>query len=97
MANQLTLDLVGLIGFEDPLRPAVPAAVAECQAAGIRVVMITGDYPETAQSIARQAGLSSTPILTGPELKRLSDPRLGPGVPTIRKARSSTYRRTTTA
>ena len=50
---------VGLIGLEDPLRPAVPGAVAECRRAGIRVVMITGDYPVTAQSIARQAGLET--------------------------------------
>ena len=49
-------EFVGLLGFEDPLRPTVPAAVAECRNAGIRVVMITGDYPATAQSIARQAG-----------------------------------------
>ncbi len=49
----------GLVGLADPLRPAVPAAVAECRTAGIRVVMITGDYPATAQSIARQIGLAT--------------------------------------
>jgi P-type Ca2+ transporter type 2C len=72
--HDLTLELVGLIGFADPLRPAVPAAVAECQAAGIRVVMITGDYPETARSIAHQAGLANfRTTITGPELDRMSD------------------------
>jgi Ca2+-transporting ATPase len=49
---------IGLIALEDPLRPDVPRAIAECRAAGIRVVMITGDHPHTAVSIARQAGLA---------------------------------------
>ena len=44
-------------GLEDPIRPTVPAAVRECHEAGIKVVMITGDYPATAQKIARQIGL----------------------------------------
>ena len=75
--HDLTFELVGLLGFEDPLRPTVPAAVAECQAAGVRVVMITGDYPLTAQSIARQAGLAKCDaILSGPELDQLSDEAL---------------------
>jgi len=72
--RNLSLDLVGLLGFEDPLRPAVPSAVAECRAAGVRVVMITGDYPVTAQSIARQAGIASCEkVISGPELDRMSD------------------------
>ncbi len=75
--HDLSLELVGLLGFEDPLRPAVPAAVAECQAAGVRVLMITGDYPATAQSIARQAGLQSCEaVITGPELDRMTDDEL---------------------
>ena len=49
--------LLGLAGLADPLRASVPTAIRECQAAGIRVVMITGDYPVTARAIARQAGL----------------------------------------
>ncbi|MGC4118433.1 MAG: cation-translocating P-type ATPase [Myxococcales bacterium] len=69
---ELALELCGLLGLEDPLRPTVPAAVRECQAAGIRVVMITGDYPATAQSIARQAGLASPElVITGPELEAM--------------------------
>jgi P-type Ca2+ transporter type 2C len=72
--HDLSLDLVGLLGFEDPLRPTVPSAVAECRAAGVRVVMITGDYPTTAQSIARQAGLSNCEtVISGLELNRMSD------------------------
>jgi Ca2+-transporting ATPase len=50
---------LGLVAFADPLRAEVPAAVAQCRAAGIRVVMITGDHPATALSIATQAGLAN--------------------------------------
>lgn len=74
--HDLELELVGLLGFEDPLRDTVPAAVAECRAAGVRVVMITGDYPETAQSIARQAGLDHGQVISGPELDRMSEEEL---------------------
>jgi P-type Ca2+ transporter type 2C len=75
--HDLKLEVVGLLGFADPLRPTVPAAVAECLTAGIRVVMITGDYPATARSIARQAGLANCErVITGPELDRMSDAEL---------------------
>ena len=75
--HRLQLHFVGLLGLEDPIRPAVPAAVNECRTAGIRVVMITGDYPATAQSIARQAGLARCDeVITGPELERMSDAEL---------------------
>jgi Ca2+-transporting ATPase len=64
--------LVGLVGLADPVRPGVPAAVAECAGAGIRVVMITGDSPETARAVARQVGLpAGEPPVTGPELEAL--------------------------
>jgi Ca2+-transporting ATPase len=69
--------LVGLVGFNDPVRPEVPAAIAECIAAGIRVIMVTGDYPATAQQIAAEIGLPKGNIVTGPELKVISDDRLG--------------------
>lgn len=73
----IDLQLVGLLGFADPLRPTVPAAVAECHAAGIRVVMITGDYPATALSIAREAGLGeAATVLSGEALEALSDEEL---------------------
>lgn len=82
--HDISFNFVGLIGFEDPLRPTVPAAIAECQAAGVRVVMITGDYPATALSIARQAGLSdSGRILTGPELDLMSDEDLALRIPKV--------------
>jgi P-type Ca2+ transporter type 2C len=73
----LPLQWLGLVAFEDPLRADVPAAVAECRTAGIRVVMITGDYPATAQCIAAQAGLADTDsLMTGPELAVLDDASL---------------------
>jgi Ca2+-transporting ATPase len=62
---------VGLVGLADPLRPSVPAAVAECRSAGIRIIMITGDYPATALAIARQAGLEMSDPLTGDDLRKL--------------------------
>ncbi len=75
--HDLKLKFMGLLGLEDPLRPTVPAAVAECRTAGIRVVMITGDYPLTARSIARQAGRGGCDaVITGPELERMSDQEL---------------------
>ena len=68
---------LGLVGLADPIRPAVPGAIQECYSAGIRVVMITGDYPATAQSIGRQIGLRSVDeIVTGPELDRMDDEQL---------------------
>jgi Ca2+-transporting ATPase len=68
--------LLGLVALADPLRPAVPAAIAECKAAGIRVVMITGDYPGTALTIARKAGLDPGEVMTGAELEQLSETEL---------------------
>ena len=55
--HDFTFEFIGLLGLADPVRPEVPDAVAECRAAGLKVVMITGDYPATARAIARQAGL----------------------------------------
>ncbi|HWU82907.1 MAG TPA: cation-translocating P-type ATPase [Methylophilaceae bacterium] len=63
--------LVGLLGLADPLRSNVPAAIAECQAAGIRVVMITGDYARTASAIAAQAGIAHRSVLTGDALRNM--------------------------
>ncbi len=74
--NQHDFDFhfVGLIGLADPIRETVPAAVAQCHRAGVRVVMITGDYPGTAQSIAREIGLQHPDrIVTGPELEAMSE------------------------
>jgi Ca2+-transporting ATPase len=68
---------LGLVGFSDPVRPQVAQAVGECRAAGIRVIMITGDYPLTAENIARQIGLpNGTAAVTGPELDAMDDSAL---------------------
>jgi Ca2+-transporting ATPase len=74
--HDFDFELVGLVGLEDPVRPGVPAAVAECAAAGIRVVMITGDSPETAAAVARQVGLPPGEVLTGREVEALSEDEL---------------------
>lgn len=71
---------LGLAGLVDPLRSQVPAAVAECQAAGIKVVMITGDYPATARAIAAEAGLQGEAVITGPDLQSMSDEDLARAV-----------------
>ena len=65
---------LGLIGLADPVRPEVPDAIQECYRAGVRVVMITGDYPATAQSIGRQIGLKNPDaVISGPELTAMGD------------------------
>jgi len=74
--RQLPFTYRGLVGFADPLRANVPAAVAECRSAGIRVLMITGDYPATAVAIGRQAGLECEQLLTGEQVDALDDGRL---------------------
>ena len=67
-------EFVGFLGLEDPVRPGVPEAVAECRRAGIRVIMITGDYPITAQHIAREIGLEPAgEVITGAELDEMSE------------------------
>ncbi len=69
--RELRLSFLGLTGLADPIRPAVPAALRECYAAGIRTVMITGDYAGTAQAIARQIGLAHPEaFVTGSEARR---------------------------
>ncbi|HEY7990040.1 MAG TPA: cation-translocating P-type ATPase [Stellaceae bacterium] len=74
---------LGLVGFADPLRPNVPAAVQECRSAGIRVVMITGDYPVTAKAIAAAAGIDSGAVLTGGEIEALDDGALAEKARTV--------------
>jgi Ca2+-transporting ATPase len=70
-------ELVGLLGLADPIRPEVPAAVQECYGAGIRVEMVTGDSPGTAQAIARQIGLHDPDhCMTGPILEEMGDASL---------------------
>ena len=80
----LHLEFLGLLALSDPVRENVPAAVAECQTAGIRVVMITGDYPATARCIAKQAGIACDPVIvSGSELALMSDADLATRVRTI--------------
>lgn len=75
--HDFTFTLLGLVGLADPIRPTVPSAIKECYTAGIRVVMITGDYPGTAQSIGRQIGLRTVDnVLTGTDLDKMSDEQL---------------------
>ncbi len=69
-------EMLGLVGLEDPVRPTAVDAVHLCDAAGVRVVMITGDYPGTARNIALQAGLGADRIVTGAELDAMSDAAL---------------------
>lgn len=69
-------EFLGLVGLADPLREAVPAAVADCRTAGIRVVMITGDYPTTARAIAREAGINANTSITGDGIAWLDDATL---------------------
>lgn len=75
--HEFEFRLLGLVGLADPLRQTVPEAVAQCRDAGIRVVMITGDYPCTARAVADQVGLGAAGApVTGDELARLSDAEL---------------------
>ncbi|RNJ48181.1 HAD-IC family P-type ATPase [Methylocystis hirsuta] len=78
------LVFVGLAGLYDPPRAEAKEAVAKCQAAGIRVVMITGDHPRTAIAIGRELGLAEEgQVATGVELDRLTDDALQQRVPRI--------------
>ncbi len=82
--HDFKFEFIGLLGFADPIRPTVPAAIQECYKAGIRVVMITGDYPVTAQNIARQVGLEPVDsVITGTELHTMSDEELRERIKTV--------------
>ncbi len=76
--HDFDFEFLGLIGLADPVRPTVMPALKECTAAGIRVVMITGDYPATATAIAEQIGLStgSGGVISGAELSRMDEATL---------------------
>jgi P-type Ca2+ transporter type 2C len=79
------LVFVGLSGMYDPPRAAAKEAIAKCRAAGIRVVMITGDHPDTAQAIARELGIASAEqaVMTGAELDKISDAGLQRRAPQV--------------
>ncbi|MBN1137229.1 MAG: HAD-IC family P-type ATPase [Anaerolineae bacterium] len=76
--GQAELTFVGLMGMLDPPRPEVPAAVAQCQRAGIRVIMATGDHQLTGKEIARRVGIlqGDEGVVTGAEMERMSDQEL---------------------
>jgi P-type Ca2+ transporter type 2C len=87
--EEVDLVWVGLVGLIDPARPEARQAVSHCHQAGIRVIMITGDHPETAQAIAREVGIISphtpaTAVLTGEEVNRLDDQALRDVLPEVR-------------
>jgi P-type Ca2+ transporter type 2C len=77
-------EFLGLLGLADPVRPGVSDAIAERTKAGIRVIMITGDYPGTAQSIARKIGLqNASEVISGPALDGMSDEVLADRIKTV--------------
>ncbi len=81
--HDFEFEFIGLLGFVDPVRPSVAQSVKECYTAGIRVIMITGDYPGTAQHIARQIGLKNTDqYITGPELASMDQTQLAEKIKT---------------
>ncbi|MFA4902287.1 MAG: cation-translocating P-type ATPase [Desulfobaccales bacterium] len=87
-SEEMEMDLVwvGLVGMMDPPRSEAKEAVSKCHQAGIRVIMVTGDHPDTAVAIARELGLvppvqTSAAVLTGADLSRLSDEELSMALP----------------
>lgn len=75
--HDFEFEFVGLIGLSDPVRENVPQAVSECYKAGIRVIMITGDYPVTAMNIGREIGIRNPDkCITGKELQEMTEKEL---------------------
>lgn len=75
--QEFDFTFLGLLGLEDPIRPEVPQAIKECNEAGIKVIMITGDYPTTAKSIANQIGMKAdAEIIIGEDIEKMSDTEL---------------------
>lgn len=80
LQHDIPFEFIGLVGLEDPVRAAVPAAIAQALGAGCKVVIITGDYPATAQAVARHIGLGDAAgkvhVIGGETLDRRSDAEL---------------------
>lgn len=82
--HEFTFRFLGLVGFTDPIRPAVKQSIKECYNAGVRVVMITGDYPLTACGIAREIGLRSPDdVVTGTEMAEMKQEQLRKRIKTV--------------
>lgn len=82
--HDFNFQFLGLIGFADPVRPGTAEAIQECYSAGIKVVMITGDYPGTAKHIARQIGLNNPgQVIDGNQLNTLTDEELQQQIQTV--------------
>lgn len=82
--DKFAFKYLGLVHLHDPVRPGVPEAVAECARAGVRTVMITGDYPGTALSVAKEVGLNwEAGVITGPDLGKLNDLELATRIKTV--------------
>lgn len=71
---------LGLLALEDPIRLEVPLAIKECAEAGVKVIMITGDFPATAKSIGQQIGLPNGIVLTGDDIKSMNDDQLSQSI-----------------
>jgi Ca2+-transporting ATPase len=75
--HDFEFQFIGLVAFADPIREGVPEAIKECRSAGIRVMMITGDYPATALNIANQCGIDTgAGTLSGSAMLAMSDQQL---------------------
>ena len=84
LQHDFDFEFVGLIGLSDPFRSEVPQAIKECREAGIRVIMITGDYPVTAQNIAKEIGLQNySECITGAELAEMNESVLSEKIKTV--------------
>ena len=82
-SHDFDFEWLGLIGLSDPLRAEIPQAIADCHSASIKVIMITGDYAQTARVIANQAGLQEGGTLTGDAIDALSDDALCESIQTV--------------
>lgn len=82
--HDFEFEFVGLLGFIDPVRASVASSLKDCYNAGMRMIMITGDYPGTAQHIARQIGLKNPELfITGSELSQMSQEELREKIKTV--------------
>jgi P-type Ca2+ transporter type 2C len=82
--HDFDLEFIGLIGLSDPIRKNVPDALKECYKAGIRVIMITGDYPVTATNIGKEIGITNPELcITGLELKIMTEDELCERIKTV--------------